>query len=144
VKVMRIKTLVLKAFYRFFTSLFTPIYKIERKVYTMCLKEYLHKGRIAVDVGCDGKGLLKELSCTYDLVLGIDIDESSLREAKKFAEKYHLDNVMLIVADAHNLPFKENIFGLITCTHVLEHLTFPEASLSEFIRVLKPRGFASL
>lgn len=45
-----------------------------------------------------------------------------------------------IVADAHNMPFRGNVFGTIVCFEVLEHLDSPIKALREFRRVLKEEG----
>jgi SAM-dependent methyltransferase len=45
-----------------------------------------------------------------------------------------------VVADAHNLPFKDSEFEVILCSEVLEHLHTPEKAASEIWRVLKPGG----
>lgn len=44
------------------------------------------------------------------------------------------------IVDAHKLPFKNNSFSVILCTEVLEHCYDPDRVLSEFYRVLKPKG----
>lgn len=45
-----------------------------------------------------------------------------------------------IVGDAHALPFKDEEFGGIICTEVLEHLKDPRQAISEMKRVLKGGG----
>lgn len=45
-----------------------------------------------------------------------------------------------IVADAHALPFKNDEFGVILCTEVLEHVKNPFQVEKELWRVLKPGG----
>jgi len=45
-----------------------------------------------------------------------------------------------IVADAHDLPLKDEEFELILCTEVLEHVMDPKKVISEMWRVLKPGG----
>jgi len=46
-----------------------------------------------------------------------------------------------IRADAHNLPFKTNVFSKIFCFEVLEHLDSPIKAIKEFKRVLEDRGY---
>lgn len=44
--------------------------------------------------------------------------------------------------DITNLPFKENAFSLIWCSHVLEHIDNDNKAISELYRVLRPSGIA--
>jgi len=46
--------------------------------------------------------------------------------------------------DLHEIPFEENSFDMILCNHVLEHVTDDRKVMSEFLRVLRPGGFAIL
>ncbi|MCX6225846.1 MAG: methyltransferase domain-containing protein [Bacteroidia bacterium] len=46
--------------------------------------------------------------------------------------------------DLHEIPFAENSFDMILCNHVLEHVTDDRKVMSEFLRVLRPGGFAIL
>jgi len=46
--------------------------------------------------------------------------------------------------DLHEIPFEENSFDMILCNHVLEHVADDRKVLSEFLRVLRPGGFAIL
>ncbi|XOV81727.1 MAG: methyltransferase domain-containing protein [bacterium] len=45
-----------------------------------------------------------------------------------------------VMADAHNLPFKDNTFDLVTSMAVSEHLISPITAAQEIYRVLKPGG----
>lgn len=49
-----------------------------------------------------------------------------------------------IVGDAHELPFPNQSFDLVTLFMVLEHLENPPKVLSEINRVLKPKGILLL
>ena len=49
-----------------------------------------------------------------------------------------------IKMDIHNIPFDENIFDVIFCNHVLEHVDDDILAMSEMYRVLKPGGWAIL
>jgi SAM-dependent methyltransferase len=46
--------------------------------------------------------------------------------------------------DLHDIPFEGNSFDMILCNHVLEHVTDDRRVMSEFLRVLRPGGFAIL
>lgn len=49
-----------------------------------------------------------------------------------------------IVADAHNLPFRDNEFEVVLCTEVLEHVKNPFKVEEEIRRVTKPGGMLIL
>ncbi len=48
-----------------------------------------------------------------------------------------------IRADAHYLPFQNEMFIGVHCSHTLEHLTKPEVALREMLRVLQKYGRAT-
>lgn len=45
-----------------------------------------------------------------------------------------------VVADAHSLPFENNVFDLVFSCECLEHVHDPQKALNELYRVLKPGG----
>ncbi|HCE55340.1 MAG TPA: SAM-dependent methyltransferase [Lutibacter sp.] len=45
-----------------------------------------------------------------------------------------------VKADICDLPFEENIFDIVFCNHVLEHIEDDQKAMSELYRVLKPGG----
>lgn len=47
-------------------------------------------------------------------------------------------------ADIQNMSFHNNSFDIIFCSHVLEHVDDDRKAMKEFLRVLKPNGFAIL
>jgi SAM-dependent methyltransferase len=50
------------------------------------------------------------------------------------------ENMPDIQADAASLPFGKNIFDVVVCAELLEHVYLPELVLREMMRVLKPNG----
>lgn len=50
------------------------------------------------------------------------------------------DSLCDIVADAHNLPFKDGLFREVLMFEVLEHVKSPTSVLAEISRVLKSNG----
>lgn len=48
----------------------------------------------------------------------------------------------MMQADITNLPFNDNLFDIIFCSHVLEHIIDDSKALMELFRVLKPDGLA--
>ena len=96
-------------------------------------------GRI-LDVGV-GTGLsLIDYSRTTK-ICGVDISEPMLRRALKRVREFGLTNVeTLAVMDAKNLAFKDSYFDAVVAQYVITAVPDPEATLDDFIRVLKPGG----
>lgn len=49
-----------------------------------------------------------------------------------------------VKADICNLPFDDNMYDVILCNHVLEHIPDDKKAMQELFRVLKPGGMAIL
>ncbi|MFZ5738099.1 MAG: class I SAM-dependent methyltransferase [Pseudomonadota bacterium] len=96
-------------------------------------------GRV-LDVGV-GTGLsLSDYSKTTRLC-GVDISEPMLRKAHERVRTLNLTNVdVLAVMDAKNLAFPENHFDAVVAQYVITAVPDPEATLDDFVRVLKPGG----
>ena len=96
-------------------------------------------GRI-LDVGV-GTGLsLSDYSRTTKLC-GVDISEPMLRKAQERVRALKLTNVeTLAVMDAKNLAFADGFFDAVVAQYVITAVPDPEATLDDFIRVLKPGG----
>ena len=96
-------------------------------------------GRI-LDVGV-GTGLsLSDYSRTTKLH-GVDISEPMLRKAQERVRAFNLTNVeTLSVMDAKNLAFPDKAFDAVLAQYVITAVPDPEATLDDFIRVLKPGG----
>lgn len=50
----------------------------------------------------------------------------------------------MIQMDITNIPYEDNSFGVILCSHVLEHIPDDRKAMRELYRVLKPGGWAIL
>ena len=96
-------------------------------------------GRV-LDVGV-GTGLsLSDYSRTTKLC-GVDISEPMLRRAHQRVRELKLSNVeTLAVMDAKNLAFATNSFDAVVAQYVITAVPDPEATLDDFVRVLKPGG----
>src|SRR5580658_10075753 len=96
-------------------------------------------GRI-LEVGV-GTGLsLPDYSRTNRLT-GIDLSAAMLRRAKARAVEQRLTNVDgLAVMDAQHLGFRDGVFDVVVAQYVITTVPDPEATLDEFVRVVKPGG----
>jgi 2-polyprenyl-3-methyl-5-hydroxy-6-metoxy-1,4-benzoquinol methylase len=109
----------------------------KRKIVKTLLKKYnLLENPLAriLDVGCGTGMILKEISSQGE-VWGLDNDEQALKFCRKrglrFLKKANLQQ---------KLPFEDQSFDVILCLDVLEHLKNEDLSISEFRRLLKPKG----
>jgi len=96
-------------------------------------------GRV-LDVGI-GTGLsLTDYSRTTK-ICGVDISEPMLRKARERARTLNLTNVeALSVMDAKHLAFADATFDAVVAQYVVTAVPEPEATLDDFVRVLKPGG----
>jgi len=88
-----------------------------------------------------GTGLsLPDYSRTNRLT-GIDLSAPMLRKAKARAVEHRLTNVDgLAVMDAQHLGFRDGVFDVVVAQYVITAVPDPEATLDEFVRVVKPGG----
>src|SRR6201991_2657054 len=96
-------------------------------------------GRV-LDVGV-GTGLsLSDYSRTTR-ICGVDISEPMLRKAQARVRALGLSNVeILAVMDAKNLAFADASFDAVVAQYVITAVPDPEATLDDFVRVLKTGG----
>lgn len=87
-----------------------------------------------LDVGCAEGLYIKLFSSSMDsedfCCVGLDIAKNYLTKTKKKAP-----NASLVLGDAHHLPFREDVFDLVLCSEVLEHVLNPKMVLREIVRV---------
>jgi phosphatidylethanolamine/phosphatidyl-N-methylethanolamine N-methyltransferase len=96
-------------------------------------------GRI-LDVGV-GTGLSLSDYSRSTRLYGVDISEPMLRKAQERVRALKLGNVeTLAVMDAKNLAFADGFFDAVVAQYVISAVPDPEATLDDFIRVLKPGG----
>jgi demethylmenaquinone methyltransferase / 2-methoxy-6-polyprenyl-1,4-benzoquinol methylase len=74
-------------------------------------------------------------------VVGVDFSAAMLTAAQsKLARRNIEDEIGLIQADAHHLPFSDASFDALTSAFLLRNLADLDAALREMRRVLKPGG----
>jgi len=97
----------------------------------------LNKESSVIDVGCGaGIGIKHLISKGIVNVIGIDMNQDKLNVAKKIVDKD-----VFIKSSATDLPFNNNTFDVVWCSHALEHILNPIKALKEFSRVCKPSGY---
>ena len=131
---------VAKAYARWapvYDLVFGPVFDQGRKS-TIAIADAIG-GRV-LDVGV-GTGLsLSDYSPTTRLC-GVDISEPMLRKAQERVRTLNLTNVeTLSVMDAKNLAFPDGTFDAVVAQYVITAVPDPEATLDDFVRVLKSGG----
>lgn len=103
------------------------------------LEDYLGnlKSFSALDIGCS-KGLMTQLYAEkFNKVVGIDIDKPAVEFA---IENNSRANLQFYVKDSLNTGFEDQLFDVVICTHVYEHVPDSRKLMSEIYRLLKPGG----
>jgi ubiquinone/menaquinone biosynthesis C-methylase UbiE len=75
-------------------------------------------------------------------VTALDLSKDLLAIAEQRAQQRRLTNFRTCEADAHDLPFPDNAFDLVTCRFGIMFFADCEKALREVRRVLKPGGRA--
>lgn len=73
-------------------------------------------------------------------VVGLDLTEEMLKEARKLAAENEVSNLLLQEGDAHDMSFEDEAFDLVTCRRAAHHFSDIGRALGEMIRVLKRGG----
>lgn len=88
-----------------------------------------------LDLGCRDGSLFAAMALETSFAVGIDIDEEALRN-------FPSSNLLApCKADLWGaLPFRSHAFDAVLAGEVLEHLPFPQTTVAEVARVLRPGG----
>jgi len=96
-------------------------------------------GRI-LDVGV-GTGISLADYSPRNRIVGVDYCEPMLRKAQQRVGRHKLAHIeALAVMDAQRLGFPDRFFDVVVAQFVITAVPDPEATLDEFVRVIKPGG----
>ena len=119
---------------------FRPVYsKDVLNIITQYMAEGNPKFDTALDVACGSGQSTFLLSGAFQKVIGVDVSETQIEQAKSIKESAGYTNVEIVVGDAHNLPVESSSVDLLTCA-MAWHWLHPETFYTEAKRVLKPGG----
>lgn len=100
------------------------------------------KPRNILDLGCNDGGrtifVANLLNISMQNTYGVDIDMDLI---SKCQQKF---NAEIVDLEQDRLPYDNNIFDLIVCNQVIEHLKIFENAISEAIRVTRKGGYIIL
>ncbi|MBD3238757.1 MAG: methyltransferase domain-containing protein [Candidatus Moranbacteria bacterium] len=103
---------------------------------TQKVKQYKLKGN-ALDIGCAYGYLLKRLKPYFKQISGIDISKHAITKAKIINPEANLKTINL---NTQQLPFKDELFDLITAIDVIEHTNDVNKTIKKIVRKLKREG----
>jgi len=96
-------------------------------------------GRI-LEVGV-GTGISLPDYARANRLVGVDLSEPMLRKARARVAMQALSNVeLLAVMDAERLALPDKSFDVVVAQYVITAVPHPEATLDEFVRVVRPGG----
>jgi ubiquinone/menaquinone biosynthesis C-methylase UbiE len=93
-----------------------------------------------LDVGTGTGHTALALSPYVSHVVGVDLTPGMLAEADKLRSARNITNVEFSLADAHDLPFDDESFDLVTCRRAAHHFSHVTRALQEMQRVLRRGG----
>ncbi|QQS19181.1 class I SAM-dependent methyltransferase [Candidatus Saccharibacteria bacterium] len=100
----------------------------------------MRSGNRVLDAGCgQGRASLRLAEKHHARISGIDLVPRSIALAKRLGRNKNVD---FQIADYNSLPFEDETFDVVfTCMReTFTHSSNPEATIREFLRVLKPGG----
>jgi len=95
---------------------------------------------LVLDIGTGTGHTALALAPHVRTVYGLDLTPEMLAEADRLAEEQGIVNYRSVLGDAHQLPFDDGLFDLVTCRRAAHHFADIDTAMSEMARVLKPGG----
>jgi ubiquinone/menaquinone biosynthesis C-methylase UbiE len=116
---------------------FTPVTSLAIKPLLNAVQVW--PGSSLLDVATGPGSLAVEAARSGVKCTGVDLSPVMIQLAKDSKP-----GIEFRVADVENLPFADRSFDAVVCNFGLGHFPYPEASVSECVRVLKPGGRIAL
>ncbi len=138
-----------RIYYDFFSRFYDKVIALHSKDKSARLRRFLieksgfRPGQNLLDV-CTGTGAValeaSRLSNGTGLVVGLDFSMGMLKKACSKARSR--GNIMFVLGDVAAIPFKDQSFHVVTCSHAMYELSAKTRrhALSEIERVLRPGG----
>ncbi len=101
---------------------------------SLIFSNWLGQGKKIIDLGCRDGNLTRHFT-EGNQVIGGDIDSAALEYASK-----HYGFKTLQVDLNTVLPIEDDSFDAVIMAEILEHLPYPDITLQEVSRILKPKG----
>ena len=92
-----------------------------------------------LEAGCGTGNWIKALNNTQQKILGLDYSLDMLR-----VSKIDKPELCLVIADATQIPVKDNLFDLIFCVNAIHHFPDKEKFINECKRILLKNGMIAV
>lgn len=108
------------------------------RFYAILARRYGKHGGRLLEIGSGLGHLVGQLEDSFE-TYGMDINQWAVKASKSVIEKTTLQT-----ANAQEIPFAGDTFGVIIIKHIVEHLHNPEKAIEEIGRVTAPGGILIL
>lgn len=102
------------------------------------------KDKLVLDIGCGGGILSEAMAKAGAQVTGLDVEPHALAVAKDHALSQQLNITYECQAVENYLPKSSELFDIVTCLEMLEHVAQPALIIEHAARLLKPGGLLVL
>ena len=113
-----------------------------KTIRTVAEKLMLNNNSKILDIGTSTGHSALEFSRLLNCeVVGIDINEMSLKTAQERINRFELNRAKFTLDDATNMKFPDKTFDVVFAGNVTSLVSNREKALKEYWRVLKPNGY---
>ncbi len=104
------------------------------RFYAILARRYGKRGARLLEIGSGLGHLVGQLEGTFETV-AVDVNHWALMQSLNVTR--HTSHV---ASSAEELPFPDNVFGVVIIKHVVEHLSQPERAIAEIGRLMQKNG----
>lgn len=117
-----------------------------KSVHNVIVNSRINEKSNVLEIGCNTGFSSVNLSYLSGCnVIGIDINEESLKLARRYAKRNGLEKkVRFLLEDAEHLTFGDETFDLVWASNVTSFVKNKDSAISEYLRVLKFGGTLSI
>ena len=95
---------------------------------------------IVLDVACGAGHVAEDVAPHVRQVVGVDLTPALLEVGRARIREKGIENVLLQLGNAAELPFVDGSFDVVFCRSALHHFADPSAQVAEMARVCRPSG----
>lgn len=102
----------------------------------------LRPGMSLLDVGSGAGTITCDLAAAVapGTVVALEVTDEAAELTRRTARERGIDNIQILVGDAHHMQFSDNFFDAVHAHQVLQHVSDPVQMLREMWRVTAPGG----